>query len=108
MRKSLIFLFITFIFFGCSKDDELTEIKNNGYGGVSSKINGIVVKPKGGDYGNIDCRIDQESNGTTFFSISYSNDKNDIYKSIRIVALNVSYENMVDKTYSLQTEKNNE
>ena len=70
----------------------------------NKKKNGI--KPKGGDYGNIDWRIDQESNGTTFFSISYSNDKNDIYKSIRIVALNVSYENMVDKTYSLQTEKN--
>ena len=107
MRKSVLFLFVTIIFLSCSKDDELTEIKNNGYGGVSSKINGIVVKPKGGGiYGNTDCRIDQASNGIVFFSINYSNDKNDIYQSIRIVAQNVSYENMVGQVYSLQSEKN--
>jgi len=94
MSNRILLLFITFIFFGCSKDDELTEIKNNGYGGISCKINGIVVKPKGGGiYGNIDCRIDQDGNGPVFFSISYFNDQNNIFKSIRVVALNVSYLN---------------
>lgn len=109
MRTKILYLFIVILFIGCSKDNELTEIKNNGYGGISCKVNGIVVKPKGGGiYTNLDCRISQDGNGPVLFSISYFNDGNKVFKSIRIIAINIDYENMSGQTYSLQSEQNSE
>ena len=108
MKKLIQFSLFLILFTSCSKDDELTEIKYNGYGGISSKINGVVVKPIGGGiYGNTDCRIDFE-NGVPFFSVSYFNMNNNIFKSIRMVAINVPYENMTGQTYSLKSEQNSE
>ncbi|CAM3813405.1 DUF6252 domain-containing protein [Flavobacterium gelidilacus] len=107
MKNFLIFSLISIFLIGCSKDDELTEIKYNGYGGISSKLNGEVLKPKGGGiFGNTDCRIDQDTNGPVFFSVSYTNTNNNIFKSIRIVALDVPYENMTGQTYNLKSEQN--
>ena len=109
MKKFILFSFIIVLLISCSKDNELTEIKYNGYGGISSKINGEIVKPKGGGiYGNTDCRIDQDTNGPVFFSVGYSNSNNNIFKSIRIVALNVPYENMTGQTFSLKSEQDSE
>ncbi|WP_264566038.1 DUF6252 family protein [Flavobacterium sp. N3904] len=88
----------------------MTRIKNNGQGGISSRIDGSIVKPKGGGiYGNIHCLFAQDSNGQDYFTIGYSNDKNNTYKSIRIVALNINYLTMAaGRVFDLATEKNSE
>jgi hypothetical protein len=108
--KKYILLAITFFVLSCSKDNELTEIKYNGYGGISSKVNGEILKPKGGGiYGNTDCRFNTV-NGVTNFAISYINQNysDNILRSIRIVAINVDYNSVAEQTFNLKEEQNNE
>lgn len=109
MKKLLQFSLFIILFISCSSDNNgLTEIKYNGFGGMSCKINGEIVKPTlGGLSRNPDCRI-TSVNDVPYFSVSYSNRKNNIFKLIRVVAIDVPYENMTGQTYNLKSEQNSE
>jgi len=104
---TLIILFIISI--GCSKDDELTQINNDGSGGISCKVNGNVLTSmsKKDNF----CKFEVLKNGVTTFQVGYSRDKhsNDFsFEMINIVAYNINFEKLEGTTFVLKNKANQE
>lgn len=97
--KILIYLFII-IFLGCEEDD-LTEIKYNGTGGMSCLVNGKVINniPEG-TY----CEFKFLKNGILTLQLGFTDDKNYTdytFEFISLRAYNIDYDQLEGATFEL-------
>lgn len=111
--KSLIF-FLVIILCGC-ENDELTEIKYNGTGGISCWVEGSVAYKHiiNSTADEIKGHIENAENGLTILEIGFydDNDYNDfsyLGEFVSLVAYNINLENLEKTTFFLADKKNNE
>lgn len=71
--KKIFYFFIAILLISCDNDD-LTEINEDGTGGISCLVNGKLLRPSGGGiYGNRTARYDSYADGTEFIILGLSN-----------------------------------
>ena len=96
MKYSII-LFTLFFFFSCSSNsNKLTEINNDGTGGVSCKVDGKILRPKVSGLGLESNYFKIGFNGdTTYFAVGLLNisSVSERFRSIRIQVYDVAYQN---------------
>ncbi|OOV16116.1 hypothetical protein BXU10_21240 [Flavobacterium sp. LM4] len=110
--KNSITVLMLLLMISCTQNDDkqLNDDIYDGRGGISCEVNGVVLKPstailynnKGFDFG-------KDINNIPTLSVSFTNNSGYDFKSIRLVALDASYESdLVGKVFSLKNETNQE
>ena len=98
MKYSII-LFTLFFFFSCSSNsNKLTEINNDGTGGVSCKVDGEILRPKVSGLGLTSNYFKIGFNGdTTYFAVGLLNINatNERFRSIKVQVYDVAFENPI-------------
>lgn len=98
MKKFILFV-ITIFLLSCSKDeDSLTNINNDGTGGISCTINGEILKPRGLPYGSPTEYFGFANDGNIFyFAVGFHNrnPKTGVYKTIRVQVYDVAYQDPI-------------
>jgi len=99
IMKNIIVGIALLLIISCSNDDnKLTEINNDGTGGVSCKINGHILKPRVLALGLQSTYFKIRHNGeTTFFVVGFLNidPVSERYRSVRIQVYDVEYQNPI-------------
>lgn len=106
--KHIIILFTLSFFLSCSSNsNELTEINNDGTGGVSCKVDGKILRPRVSALGLDSNYFKIGFNGdTTYFAVGFLNiSSGERYRSIRIQVYDVAYRNPI--TYEKLSLKGN-
>jgi len=108
--KKLVSLAIFFFILSCTQNDDrqLNDGIYDGRGGISCEVNGIVLKPSAALlYNNKDFTFGTNADNVPTLSIYFLNNTGNSPQSVRIVALEASYEDdLVGKVFTLQNETN--
>ncbi|WP_417855645.1 DUF6252 family protein [Xanthomarina gelatinilytica] len=95
MKKILILVLI--LNFACSNDD-ITEIQNNGTGGISCLVNGQVLKPKTNSVFGPSTQYFKiyEDQGITYINVGfYNKNSNSEWKIVDIYIPNIEYRDSI-------------
>ena len=110
--RSVIKVLILFLIISCTQNDDkqLNDGIYDGKGGISCEVNGIVLKPSAAIlYNNKGFSFGTNVNNVPILSVNFTNSSGYDFKSIRLVALDASYENnLIGRVFSLGNETNQE
>ncbi len=97
MKRTFLILTVCAFLFNCSKDDDnLTEINNDGTGGISCLVNGQVLVSRGQNNGILPEYFGFANDNDVFFFVLALNNRNAGFnndKSMRIQVYDIEYQN---------------
>lgn len=107
--KKIIASFLFLLCLSCNNDDandgKLTNLNYDGTGGISCKVNGAVLKPRGGGMsGNVHFDLEQDfENSNSYIRIGFSHKGNayDDFKSVDVIGSGIDIHNLVPQTFDL-------
>lgn len=104
MRKITLFLLLISLV-ACDNDD-LTDVNNDGTGGISCLVNGELLRPKGNIFGNRTAKFSTHADGSTILMIGLTNNEErfDGLAHLFISIYDVDLDNLEGQTFQLKEE----